>query len=558
MGALAAGGIGLWDIKAQSLVRTYELVILPGAPGGGTTSDELTFSERRPGVTCLAWRADGKFRSQGLDGSADALTDLLMVCEGLMFAAGHEDGCISFWATEDGDKPIMVRTLDKTDVNIVTAEGFFGSDDSGEDQPRAQPVVREPIFRLAWSSFPDESYFSQLSNAWSGTGDGNPVGPSGSNQTDSVTSPELLASPASQNVAPATGEARGKSVLTVLGGLLSTAAPGVHTLHFPVFDPSSGSTQASVSPSSAISPALRQAMKNSVTTVGQSLYLTPTPPEDFILLPRNNPHFGMAYDPTSIIISFTPDSRLPLLPPPMPSRGMKAFSFPPSLSRPPDEKWLPGQIYFVGPEAVTGTEIWLLSSPSHKKLVGAPSRLSDGDIGLNGGRAHPSIGNTDRHAPSSSFDRRKIMTTSHLDLSVRFWDISPQLLAVPDTPALKGAGENDPLAARLKHEFPQLLHHSTIPVGHHLVHESLTQFECHHLAKHAPGELSVRWMKVATESLETAIALNTGEVIIYRSVQNSALSHPKMCPQAYLTSAFAFRKDSDFLKRILPVKVKGA
>ena len=38
---------------------------------------------------------------------------------GHFFAVGYTDGIIAYWAMEDEDQPLMVRTLDSIDVNVV-------------------------------------------------------------------------------------------------------------------------------------------------------------------------------------------------------------------------------------------------------------------------------------------------------------------------------------------------------------------------------------------------------------------------------------------------------
>lgn len=50
-------------------------------------------------MTCLCWKPDG-----------------------LVFAAGYDDGCIAIWSVDDFDKPLSVRTVDEEDVNVTNAE----------------------------------------------------------------------------------------------------------------------------------------------------------------------------------------------------------------------------------------------------------------------------------------------------------------------------------------------------------------------------------------------------------------------------------------------------
>ena len=79
------GGVALYDLIEQVALRTYEYLVLPGAPGGHNDQSEGAFLERRPSCTCLAWRPDGK-----------------------VFCAGYDDGSIVFWSVEDEDRELSM------------------------------------------------------------------------------------------------------------------------------------------------------------------------------------------------------------------------------------------------------------------------------------------------------------------------------------------------------------------------------------------------------------------------------------------------------------------
>lgn len=83
-----SGGMALYNLSERSLIRIYEYVVLPGAPGGHNDQTESAFLERRPACTCLAWRPDGR-----------------------MFVSGHDDGSLVFWSIEDGDREFRIRRL---------------------------------------------------------------------------------------------------------------------------------------------------------------------------------------------------------------------------------------------------------------------------------------------------------------------------------------------------------------------------------------------------------------------------------------------------------------
>lgn len=111
-------------------------------------------------------------------------------------ALADEDGCIAFWAVEDPDKPLSVRTVELTDVNVTDAESVrpslwlcvsitssrppltpqlpteklfdSGALDREPDAPRApggSTPRREPVFKLSWASFPDMAAVGALEAA---------------------------------------------------------------------------------------------------------------------------------------------------------------------------------------------------------------------------------------------------------------------------------------------------------------------------------------------------------------------------------------------------------
>ncbi len=50
------------------------------------------------------------------------VTSLAIHPSGHFFAAGYDDGCIAFWAVDDDNKPLLVRTLHDLDVDILDPE----------------------------------------------------------------------------------------------------------------------------------------------------------------------------------------------------------------------------------------------------------------------------------------------------------------------------------------------------------------------------------------------------------------------------------------------------
>ncbi|OBZ79959.1 Uncharacterized protein C1F3.03 [Grifola frondosa] len=123
------GGVILSDLKAQNTVRAYELLLPPGAPGGNGYHHQDILTHRRPSVTTIAVHPSGH-----------------------VLAVGHTDGTIAFWALEDEDRPLLLRTLDSSD-----SEDLSTVDATKLESTSTPAVPREPIFKLAWSSFPNSS-----------------------------------------------------------------------------------------------------------------------------------------------------------------------------------------------------------------------------------------------------------------------------------------------------------------------------------------------------------------------------------------------------------------
>ena len=197
-----------------------------------------------------------------------------------IFAAGHLDGAVSFWSLDDPSSPLSVHVL-------PTNEG---------SQRAVGP--REPIFKLAWSSFPsmDECKHLLMGRA-----------------ADNVTVlPRLLGSTLDY--------AGGETVLTVLGGTLASDPEGVSTIQFPILRvPGAEETvieQAEFN---------RAVLSECLIPLGISRYVSRFPVEDILLLPRESPHFAAARDPIAILLlSKWPSNQAP-------SSAVEAMEFPPPI-----------------------------------------------------------------------------------------------------------------------------------------------------------------------------------------------------------------------------------
>lgn len=190
---------------------------------------------------------------------------------GHILVVGHIDGCFAFWAVESDEQPLIVRTLDEVDVNMINGDAL---DQYLPNGGKALPnhVAREPIFKLAWSGYP--------------------------NSTD-----------------PRGGE----TSLAILGGQLPNDHSGINVLWLPAFNPHTAPPLPGDS-SPGLHPHYRQAMRASVEVQDAYFYPTLGLTQDFLLVPRDNPHFSGSWDPSAILfLSESSANR----------RIVEAFSFPP-------------------------------------------------------------------------------------------------------------------------------------------------------------------------------------------------------------------------------------
>lgn len=209
----------------------------------------------------------------------------------------------------------MVRTITHEDVNVSDAEELFsaGALDNQlrrKDGTSAISANREPIFKLSWAGFPDQPSLKALIAVQGTEAAGEPL----SNATMEYAE-------------------RGETLLLVLGGQSPGERPGVNILQFPAYlPPPVTAKKGPMSPSESMPLQERYAFRDSLAPTGSSFYPTRTPPEDFVLLPRSSPYFGMAHDPIAIIVSLTPDSSLSAINAPQAQRSVECWAFPPPRS----------------------------------------------------------------------------------------------------------------------------------------------------------------------------------------------------------------------------------
>ncbi|WWD20056.1 hypothetical protein CI109_104529 [Kwoniella shandongensis] len=548
------GGVVAWDIQKNEVAKTFEMTLPPGAPGGGSyqDADGSLWTERTPSVTSIAWRPDG-----------------------LVFVVGHADGCMTFWAYSEPDKPLMVRTITHEDVNVTDAESLFDAgallnqirkiekDQDGNIVTSAVAANREPVYKLAWASFPDQLALKAIMAAQGTEAAGEPL----SNATVDYAE-------------------RGETLLLVLGGQSPGEKPGISILQFPAYKPPVMGRRGTTpqSPSESMPLQERYAYRDSLAPTGSSNYLTKTPPEDFVLIPRTNPYFNLCHDPIAIIVSLTPDPNLPPIKEPTATRGLEAWVFPPPRSNviPPSpgrknfvqpgegEKivamtpapvlsptpvtpgraspggwrlpWTaaapttpttssptlsvptPGSSYggntrrqakirrqlrppsaiWSGGMTLLGCELVALTTPMFKRLISFSIENAGNEdvprIPLHGGMAVPDL--QSHGAPDvkvAKLESYRILVTFHADATVRFWDASPHLLLLP-TP--------------LRFEYPGPLPHLTISLGEYLKHPDVAHLPLAQLWQTDRTKVKIKSVHLAREALECVITMVSGEVIV--------------------------------------------
>ncbi|TDL26364.1 hypothetical protein BD410DRAFT_836264 [Rickenella mellea] len=454
-----AGGIALCDITDRVALRHYELVLPPGAQGGMGYSDPDILQHRRPQVTALAVHPSGH-----------------------LFAVGYTDGSIAFWAVEDEDKPLTVRTLDEDDVNVVNgerlAEMLSSQNPGGASSRTPQHIsLREPIFKLTWSG-------SDLSH--------------------------------------------GRTILTMLGGTFPGDSGGVFALLFSALEPPSVLPAPTSSHAQQnLSPHIRAALVDSVKIKNQAFYSTSGLCQDFLLVPKDNPYFSCAYDPFAILLLSEEQGG---------TRCVQAYEFPPpefsttelsnepsepvqlaqtdsdqlldeglssaleelDVPRDPAQLTLPTSL-LSGMNAVLDGDVVRLSRYAYELLVGS-EEPPPYESPMRGGAAYIDMEHANLQVMKfAKYHPNKLLVTHHRDLTVRFQDMSPQrLICLDELPLTTSWPTPLPL---LTINVNALISEPSIASHHHPI---------------SPRNTEIQSAKLSAESQTCSVVFKSGHILVYR------------------------------------------
>ncbi|KAF9486583.1 hypothetical protein BDN70DRAFT_846519 [Pholiota conissans] len=465
-----AGGIILTDLTERSTIRAYELLLQPGTPGGAGYYAADLLSHRRSMVTSVAVHPSGHF-----------------------FAAGYADGSVAFWAVDDDNKPLLVRTLYDLDVNILDPDKFDSRlANQNTTSTHASP---EPIFKLSWSGFPSSD-------------------PRG-----------------------------GDTILTILGGLTADKPPGLTAFLLPPFNPPEAPADPPA-PANTVHPFYRNAMCQSLVPKKTFFYETRGLVQDYLLLPHTTPHFAGNFDPYAILLIIEVDA----------TRTVEAYQYPPGfievvqaptndeistensnplssgLLSPPPPAPLPKSPRHMnytpvtlrtpfpllsGNAGIIGGQLLSLEKDVYQGFI-TNNISSDRSLNLKGGCAYAE---TTSEMKLLKYQPHRLLVTYNQDLSVRFFDFSSQLLL--SNPTSNSLLEND---------WPEALPKFTISLA-----EVFDDSRIADLLITPIHKTSIQSVDVAQEAQECAIALTSGEVLVYHPRESrSSPSSPNISSDAQI------------------------
>jgi hypothetical protein len=254
------------------------------------------------------------------------------------------------------------------DINLVNEELLNLTLEPGDNKPGGKPAP-EPIYKLAWSGY------------------SNSVDPRG-----------------------------GIHTLTVLGGGRGKESSGVTVFSFFPFNP----TESGVDPKVALPPQIRKAMRDCLSNPGSYAFQSESTISDFLLLPRDAPHFAGNFDPVAILLIFNEGDRRSISIMEFPPKSLAIFPERQGMARTvsstttdaigeelaetlheiqessdPERLTLP-DLLWTGGSSVVGGNILLLDTAPYGALCLKDLEASWGEYGLRGGTAWIDGKNDDR------------------------------------------------------------------------------------------------------------------------------------------------------------------
>ncbi|KAG6879569.1 hypothetical protein C0992_001396 [Termitomyces sp. T32_za158] len=395
---------------------------------------------------------------------------------GHFFAVGYADGSLAFWAVND-DTPLLVRTLDDVDVNLVDQGRLDEQITRKAEGKPTRALDREPVFKLSWSGFPNSS---------------DPRG--------------------------------GKTTLAILGGQNIGEPPGLTVIQFSAFNPPEPPVLMSPTPGQpALHPVIRQTMRDSLEVLDSYFYFTQGVIQDYLLVPRNNPHFAGTFDPIAILLLAEGEGTI---------RTLEAYQYPPpAFSLDVSERPVPAATATVDPlsslendfiqtlkeleenddpqrllvptallhgnSGVLGGQLLTLERETYQTL--AAEKVEDSLLlPLKGGQAWADEfqANDLRFA---KFQPNRILVTWHRDLTICFEDLSAQLLIVQ---------RPTPLQTNFPKPFLDLIIDLRPVLLDPFVNSQTSPIPMDHIR--------IDSVRFSIEALEAIVVLTTGEVILYR------------------------------------------
>ncbi|TFK41835.1 WD40 containing snare-dependent exocytosis protein [Crucibulum laeve] len=427
----------------------YEFLIPPGAPGGAGYGIGDVLSFRRPEVTALTIHPSGHF-----------------------FAVGYSDGSFAFWAVDDDERPILARTLDTIDVDLVDTTALEVHL-AQEKMIRPSQPVREPVFKISWSGY------SSIRN-------------------DKVTT------------------------LTILGGSDGSQGAGFTVMEFPKFNAPDIPAVDETREAPSIHPLIRAAARNSFTPTQTRFCATPGVVQDYLLIPSTSPHFSGNDDPYAILILSEAVER---------TRAITAYQYPPGneihhkaiqsadtdVERPQQtvvmdaqqKLYLPFSLGISSSILLNGT-LSTVRKESYDEYV-CKQKKEAHTLQLKGGLAWNDAAKANE-IRLAKYQPHRVLITYHQDLTVQAYDFSAQLLASLNT---------EPIT----HNFPAPLPHFAMDVRPVLKDSTLRGMPMANVIIHT--------VCFAWQSMECAVVLDTGEVIVFylSTSRNGRSSSRRPCPE---------------------------